>query len=148
MVERQEEKTVTNSPEETFEAGKSFVEDLEHGDVVGLEGPLGAGKTVFVKGMAEGLDISNAREKVTSPTYTLQNIYSGEKRLIHCDAYRLEESSELRNLGWEEQFRTGIGAIEWFSHLAPEIYSCLSHTVSISIEGEKKRTIRISKRDR
>ena len=79
--------------------------------VVSLEGPLGAGKTHFVKATALAMGIT---EDVTSPTFTLLQSYgSGDKRLHHSDWYRLESESEVLALGLEDYYHDGLMFIEW-----------------------------------
>lgn len=99
------------SPEETREIAKSLSENAKESDVFCLTGDLGAGKTVFAKGFAEGLGIN---EHITSPTFTIFNIYNGRIPLYHFDMYRIEDEDELYNLGVEEYFHgKGICLIEW-----------------------------------
>jgi len=102
----------TRSEAETVSVGSEFARTLAAGAVVLLTGDLGAGKTVFVRGMAEGLGIDSA--EVTSPTFTLIQEYSGGRlRLFHVDLYRLE-SSEVNDLGLDDlTLEGGVTAIEW-----------------------------------
>lgn len=87
---------------------------LRSGDIVGLIGDLGAGKTELVKGIARGLEIPETQ--VTSPTFTLVNEYPGGRlHLVHMDLFRLEHESELEELGFDELCRgEGVLVIEWF----------------------------------
>lgn len=102
----------SNSPEETIARGKTFASELEAGDVVCLQGELGAGKTHFVKGIAEGLGID--RREVHSPTFILIDEHAGEQPLYHFDCYRLESPKEALEIGAEEYFYgDGICVIEW-----------------------------------
>lgn len=133
----------TTSRSETMKVGAALAEHLDCSDVVGLKGPLGAGKTVLSKGIARGLGVKDAEERVTSPTYTLQNKFEGNITVFHCDAYRLEDETELYNLGWNEQFGEGLFLIEWVDRLEPEITPFLTVQIRIEMEGETKRTIHI-----
>ncbi|WP_373651988.1 tRNA (adenosine(37)-N6)-threonylcarbamoyltransferase complex ATPase subunit type 1 TsaE [Schlesneria sp. DSM 10557] len=97
---------------ETNEAGRSLAGRLQPGDVIALIGDLGAGKTQFVKGVAEGLDV--ATEEVNSPTFTLIQEYPGRILMRHCDTYRLRDAEEFADLGLDELFATdGVALIEW-----------------------------------
>ena len=99
---------ITNSEKETIEFGKKYVSQLKPGDVLGLVGELGAGKTQFVKGLAKGLGIKN---NITSPSFVLLKKYNN---LIHIDCYRLNSPQELLDLGWQEFLEDkNIIAIEW-----------------------------------
>lgn len=100
------------SSEETRELGNKIAQYLQPGDLLSLHGTLGAGKTVFVKGVGEGLGI--AAELITSPTYTLINEYAGKYPIYHFDVYRLDDPSELEDLGYEDYFYgTGATLVEW-----------------------------------
>ncbi len=102
----------TYSADETQALGKKLAESLRPGDVIAYFGDLGAGKTAFTRGIAEGLGVS---EQVTSPTYTIVNEYlSGRLPLFHFDMYRLGSSDELFDIGWEDYLaRGGVCAVEW-----------------------------------
>lgn len=106
----------TKSPEETFRWGERLAAYLTPGIVVALTGELGAGKTSFAKGVAQGLKV---QEQITSPTFTIINEYQGTYPLYHMDAYRLEEEKDLEELGMEEYFySSGITLIEWPERVA------------------------------
>lgn len=103
----------TNSEIETIELAQILASLLKSGDVLALEGDLGAGKTTFTKGLAKGLDIKRA---VTSPTFTIMKQYEGRLPLYHIDAYRLEYSEE--DIGFDEYiYGDGITVIEWASFI-------------------------------
>ena len=104
-------KYVSNSESETQEIGKNFCNNLKAGDTVRLEGDPGAGKSVFVRGMAAELGV---KEYITSPTFTLVNEYeSGRIPLYHFDAYRLS-GCDAADSGLDEYFyMDGICAVEW-----------------------------------
>ena len=103
---------ITHSPDETRALGRTLAQALEGGAVVAFTGDLGAGKTAFVSGMAEGLGIE---ERVTSPTFTIVNEYEGGRLpLFHFDMYRLGSADELFHIGWEDYLaRNGVCAVEW-----------------------------------
>ncbi|MBO8171650.1 MAG: tRNA (adenosine(37)-N6)-threonylcarbamoyltransferase complex ATPase subunit type 1 TsaE [Bacillaceae bacterium] len=101
----------TNSVEETQILAESLGEILKPGDLITLEGDLGAGKTSFTQGLARGLDISDT---VNSPTFTIIKEYEGRLPLYHIDVYRVGE--ELQDLGYEEYFEgDGVTVVEWAS---------------------------------
>lgn len=104
----------THSAEETFELAYGIGEAITEPTVFLLEGDLGAGKTVFAKGIAAGLEIDPA--EVNSPTFTLVNEHEGRMRLYHLDLYRIEGGAdELRELGLEEMLNepNAVVLIEW-----------------------------------
>ncbi|HVF90888.1 MAG TPA: tRNA (adenosine(37)-N6)-threonylcarbamoyltransferase complex ATPase subunit type 1 TsaE [Blastocatellia bacterium] len=115
------EETITRSEEETFEVGRRTGEQLQVGAVFLLSGDLGAGKTVFAKGLAAGLGLDPA--DVTSPSFTLINLYEGRLRLYHIDLYRLDQGACM-DLGLEEilEEESAVTVIEWAERLgfAPE----------------------------
>jgi tRNA threonylcarbamoyladenosine biosynthesis protein TsaE len=109
-------KIITKSEKETFELGKNFSEKLKGGEVIGLIGELGAGKTVFTKGLGKGLKI---KEVISSPTFVLMKIYKTKnkniKSLIHIDAYRLQSEKDLEIIGIDEYLnkKDNVIIIEW-----------------------------------
>jgi len=113
----------TASPEETLRLGHILAALLKAGDVVCLSGDLGAGKTLLTKGIAAGL---GAAEDVTSPTFTILQVYEAKMPIYHFDLYRLEHADELMDIGFDEfVFGSGIAIIEWadkFSRYMPEQY--------------------------
>jgi tRNA threonylcarbamoyladenosine biosynthesis protein TsaE len=111
----------TESSAETIDLGARVGGLLLPGDFIALEGELGAGKTQFAKGVAAGLEVDPATP-VTSPTYTILNIYQGRLPLYHFDLYRLEGPEDVENLGFDEYF-SGAGAclVEWPERLADEL---------------------------
>jgi tRNA threonylcarbamoyladenosine biosynthesis protein TsaE len=103
---------ISKSPDQTRLIAANLARSLIAGSVVKLLGDLGAGKTEFVKGLATGLDCNKV---VTSPTFTLVQEYRGGRLpLFHMDLYRLNEESELDDIGFEDYLRAGgICAVEW-----------------------------------
>lgn len=134
----------SRSEMETVKAGESFARTLRPGDIVAFTGDLGAGKTAFIRGIAKGLGLDG---RVSSPTFTIVNEYLGEVPLFHFDMYRLENSDELFEIGWEDYLeRGGICAVEWSEKVADAF---LPDTIYIDIEktDETGRTITIKMPD-
>lgn len=104
----------TNSATETEDLGRGWGERLQSGDVVLLKGELGAGKTTFVRGVAQG---AGSAAPVASPTFQLVRIYPGRVQLAHVDLYRVENSAELTGLGLEELVTQGAVVVEWGERL-------------------------------
>ena len=100
---------VSAAERDTEALGAALAACLEAGDVLVLVGPLGAGKTRFVAGLARGL---GAGSRVRSPSFTLLNEYRGDRLLLHLDLYRLEPR-EVDGLGLEEQIERGVLVAEW-----------------------------------
>jgi tRNA threonylcarbamoyladenosine biosynthesis protein TsaE len=108
--------TTTSNEMDTAAVGRQLAATLSAGDVVLLYGDLGAGKTAFVKGLAEGLGV--ARDEVSSPTFTLVQEYRGGRLpLFHVDLYRLDDPREFDDLGLDEIAEGGVLAIEWAEKL-------------------------------
>ncbi|MBS3909470.1 MAG: tRNA (adenosine(37)-N6)-threonylcarbamoyltransferase complex ATPase subunit type 1 TsaE [Actinobacteria bacterium] len=102
---------ITHSSEETWELARKLAPILTKGDLISLSGDLGAGKTVFAKGLAAGLGID---APVTSPTFTIIKEYEGKLPLFHFDVYRLASAEELEELGADEYFYgEGVSVVEW-----------------------------------
>ncbi len=101
----------SHSPAETKQLGEKMAALLQPGDVICLNGDLGAGKTAFSQGVARGLGVDGP---VTSPTFTLINEYEGRLPLYHFDVYRLAGPAEMEDLGYEEYFYgQGVCLVEW-----------------------------------
>jgi tRNA threonylcarbamoyladenosine biosynthesis protein TsaE len=99
------------TPEEMHALGRKMAADLRSGACLGLCGPLGAGKTQLVKGLAVGLGYTG---EVTSPTFSLLHEYRGGREvLFHLDFYRVETERELIDLGWDELLEEGLVVAEW-----------------------------------
>ncbi|MBT3181759.1 MAG: tRNA (adenosine(37)-N6)-threonylcarbamoyltransferase complex ATPase subunit type 1 TsaE [Deltaproteobacteria bacterium] len=115
-------KHLTKSPEETQKLAEEFARNLKGGEIILLNGDLGAGKTCFVQGLASALDIPPT-VYVRSPTFALINEYLGGRlSLYHFDFYRLGDPSELDSLGIEEYlFSDGVTAIEWADKFPDEL---------------------------
>jgi tRNA threonylcarbamoyladenosine biosynthesis protein TsaE len=103
---------ISHSPSDTFVLGETWGKVVVAGQIIGLRGDLGAGKTQLVKGLARGLGI---QERVHSPTFGLVNIYNGGRlTLFHLDLYRLDSREQIIGAGLEEYLRpNGVTVIEW-----------------------------------
>lgn len=100
----------SNSPSETAKIASTLAKELTKGDIVCLNGELGVGKTAFTKGLCEALGVT---EHVTSPTYTIINRYDAPVPVFHIDAYRIDDSDEMYEIGFEDCLSDGISVIEW-----------------------------------
>jgi tRNA threonylcarbamoyladenosine biosynthesis protein TsaE len=135
----------TSDAAETFALGRQIGAQLSGGEVLLLNGPLGAGKTVFVKGLAAALDIDP--EEVTSPSFTLVNPYVGRLPLFHIDLYRLDEGAaaahavDLEDLLTDER---AVIVIEWAERLKNYPLTTDVWRIEISGDGEAARRILIS----
>ncbi len=130
----------TYTAEQTEALGKALGQKLQGGEIIAYEGDLGAGKTAFTRGLAQGLGITM---RVTSPTYTVVNEYNGGRlELFHFDMYRLGSSEELFDIGWEDYLlRGGVCAVEWSENVADAMEDAI--TVRIEKTGEEERCITI-----
>ena len=110
---------ITKTEKETYSLGKEFGESLKGGEIIGLIGDLGAGKTSFTKGIANALGVKNI---ITSPTFVIMKVYEGRKKLVHIDAYRLTGYNDLRAIGLEDHLNNDtIIVIEWADKLKEEL---------------------------
>ena len=143
---RTTERHTTHAATETATIARKLAATLSGGDVVLLYGDLGAGKTAFVRGLAEGLGVPP--EAVSSPTFTLVQEYRGGRlTLFHADLYRLNDPREIDDLGLYEIAEDGVLAIEWAEKLDPNARlkpSRYEHTVTVRITHELADTRTIS----
>lgn len=125
----------TSSPDETLLLGRRFAALLTAGDVVALSGRLGAGKTLFVSGVASGLGIS---ARITSPTFLIEKIYTdGFLPLIHADVYRLGSVGEFEDLELADEGADGAVLIEWGDAIADSLPP--DHLlIDFAMEGEHR----------
>ena len=135
---------ISDSPAETETAGRRFASDLPAGTVVALVGPLGAGKTQFVKGLVAEI---GASLPVTSPTFTLIHEYTGGRvPIYHFDFFRIEDRRSAERLGLDEYFfGDGISVVEWADKF-PELMPKETKWLSFGISGENRRVITESKK--
>ncbi len=138
----------SSSPAETFNYGHQLGARLAGGEILLLSGPLGAGKTIFVKGISAALGIPE--EDVTSPSFTLVNPYTGRLRLYHIDLYRLDEgagaahAADLDDLLVDEQ---AVIVIEWPERMGPYPLPPNVFQITISGDGDSPRHISIARRE-
>lgn len=132
----------TTNPEDTYKLGLHFAQVLPPKAVVAFFGDLAAGKTTFIKGLATAIT-GAFEESFSSPTFNYLNIYEGRRPLYHFDLYRLADSKQFQEMGFDEYFdEEGVCCIEW----AERIESILpENTISISIKhiGDNQREITI-----
>jgi len=133
----------STGPEETLRLGAALGRVLRGGDLIALSGPLGAGKTHLVKGIAAGLGVA-ADEPVVSPTFVLAREYVGRLRLYHLDAYRLSGADELVDLGFEEMLADPVGvvAVEWADRV-PEALPPPAWRIELVHVDETTRRLRV-----
>ncbi|MEN6560226.1 MAG: tRNA (adenosine(37)-N6)-threonylcarbamoyltransferase complex ATPase subunit type 1 TsaE [Acidobacteriota bacterium] len=132
----------TRSGQETFELARGMAAGFAGTEVVLLIGELGAGKTVFAKGLAAGAGVADPN-RVSSPSFTLVNVYEGRNRVFHIDLYRLERASEIADLGWEDMLGQGIVIVEWAEKLTFPVEGI---RVRIEPAGDDERRITIEDR--
>lgn len=140
------EALLTSSAKETWLAGFNFAKQIGPGDLICLHGDLGAGKTTWVKGLAEGLGLSK-NESVTSPTFSLMHRYSSRIPLYHFDCYRLNSPDELTDIGFEEFIsdREAVVCIEW-PEKAGNLLPQRGWDVTLVHQGGEERIIQVKKR--
>ncbi|TCD48281.1 tRNA (adenosine(37)-N6)-threonylcarbamoyltransferase complex ATPase subunit type 1 TsaE [Chlorobium sp. N1] len=137
------------SAEETRAAGRRFASTLREGDVVALNGELGAGKTEFMRGVTEYFGCS---EQLASPTFPLMNVYEGflegcELSLHHFDLYRLETDQELEGIGFGEYLSSAWASfVEWAERF-PKYEHAYTSAVTIDYDGPERRIITVTRRD-
>ena len=133
----------THSADETQALGQKLASRLAPGDVIAYFGDLGAGKTAFTRGLAQGLGIT---DPVTSPTYTIVNEYlSGRIPLFHFDLYRLTSSDELFDIGREDYLsRGGVCAVEWSENVEDALQDAIRVTIEKDADEPDTRHITIT----
>lgn len=130
---------ISNSPDETQAFAADMAKRLKAGDVLCLYGDLGAGKTAFVQGLAKGLGID---EPITSPTFTIVNEYEGRLPLYHFDVYRIADSGEMYEVGFDEYvYGEGVSVIEW-PQLIADILPDKRYDIEIKKDLEKGENYR------
>lgn len=138
-IQRRSNAYITNSEKETFLLAKNLAKSFKGREVVLLEGELGAGKTIFAKGIAAGLGLKDVHQ-VCSPSYTLINIYQAKYPVFHIDLYRLSKDSEIMDIGWEDYLGQGVIIVEWAEKIKFDLEAI---RVTMDIEEGDKRKIKI-----
>ena len=136
---------LTQNAAETFALGQQLGAQLRGGEIILLDGPLGAGKTVFVKGLASALAIDP--EEVTSPSFTLVNPYVGRLPLFHIDLYRLDEGAAAANAVDLEELLSderAVVVIEWAERLGQYPLPANVWRLAIAGDGEEPRKISVN----
>ena len=132
---------VVTTADDTKAWGRRLGRKLRVGDVVGLVGPLGAGKTTLTQGIAEGMQIS-AHRHVASPTFALVNEHPGRVPLLHADLYRINSPAEVAELGLDEAFDRTAAVIEWIDRIpAAAPVDHLRVTIAIAADGARHLTL-------
>jgi len=127
----------TGTPHATWELGNRIGLRVMGGEVIGLIGPLGAGKTVFVQGLAAGMGIQSP---ITSPTFVMMNFYRGRLPLCHIDLYRIDMPIEM--IGHEEHLESnGVTAIEWADKIEGHDFNVV---IEFAYSGAHERTLTLS----
>jgi tRNA threonylcarbamoyladenosine biosynthesis protein TsaE len=132
---------VTRSAQGTFDFARKLAKNFRGDETVFLIGELGAGKTIFAKGLAAGLGLKDVHQ-VSSPSFTLMNVYQARVPIYHFDLFRLNEATEIRDLGFEDYLGEGVVIIEWAEKIQgpwPAIY------VTILVDKGDRRSISIMK---
>ncbi len=128
----------TANADETIRIGREFGRSLPDGAIVVVSGPLGAGKTVFTRGIAEACGVT---DEVTSPTYTLVHEYPGTRRFYHIDLYRVTDERDFDNLALDDIiFSDAVTVIEWGEHASPDVRGA-AYTVTIEVLENEARSI-------
>ena len=124
-------------PEETAQLGEILAAELRRGDVLSLEGPLGAGKTQFAKGVARGLGINGS---VSSPTFALVHEYEGGRlTLAHFDFYRMESEDELETAGFDDCVAAGVVLAEWGDRFPDRLPEAVIRVVIEPLTGSGRK---------
>ena len=137
--QRKEREYLTNSEKETFLLAKKLAQDFRGREVVFLIGELGAGKTVFAKGLAAGLGMKDVNQ-VCSPSYTLINIYEAKYPIFHIDLYRLGKNAEIMDLGWVDYLGQGIIIVEWGEKIKFNV-DAIRVTLHVGKKDQRKITV-------
>jgi tRNA threonylcarbamoyladenosine biosynthesis protein TsaE len=131
----------TRSESETRGVAENLARGFRGDEVVFLIGDLGAGKTVFAKGLAAGLGLADIHQ-VCSPTFTLMNVYIARVPVYHLDLYRLANTPEIRDLGFEDYVGDGVIIVEWAEKID---FPMPAIKIRIEVTSDDTRTITIER---
>jgi len=135
----------SKSAEETIEFGRALGKRLRGGEIIGLTGPLGSGKTHLIKGIAAGAGAVDDARAVNSPTFVIINEYQGRLNICHIDAYRLNCTAEFEMLGFDDYCSSeSVVVIEWADKVLPALDGVNLISVKLSHLAENSRGISIS----
>ncbi len=134
---------ISKSAQETMAVARKFAKQLKKGDIIFLEGDLGAGKTTFTKGLAEAFGVK--AQQVVSPTFVIMNHYQAKLPIYHFDLYRLEKPQEIASVQFDEYFYgDGISIVEWHERLPKDQRPSNFWLVQLKHLSENERDICIS----
>jgi len=135
--------TISNSPEETIEFGRRLGSQLKGGEIIGICGQLGSGKTHLIKGIAAGAGAKDCRD-VNSPTFVIINEYAGRLDIYHIDAYRLNSVSEFEMLGFDDFcYSRSVVLIEWVDKIETALQTISCVRIELEHAGETRRKIHV-----
>jgi len=134
---------ISNSPGQTIEFGRKLGAQLRGGEVIGICGPLGSGKTHLIKGIAAGAGAKDHKQ-INSPTFVIVNEYSGRLDIYHIDAYRLNSVSEFEMLGFDDFcYPESVVLIEWADRVEPALQDLDCIRIELEHAGKTRRKIHV-----
>ena len=134
---------ISGSPQETIEIGRKIGSQLKGGEIIGICGQLGSGKTHLIKGIAAGAGAEDSR-KVNSPTFVIVNEYAGRLDIFHIDAYRLSSISEFESLGFDDFcYPQSVVLIEWADKIESALRTVNYIRAELTHNGPTQRRIRL-----
>ncbi len=134
---------ISNSPQETIEFGRRIGSQLKGGEVIGIYGLLGSGKTHLIKGIAAGAGAQDSKQ-VNSPTFVIVKEYAGRLDIYHIDAYRLNSIAEFEMLGFDEYCRPqSVVLIEWADKIESALHAIDYIRIELQHAGQTKRKIHV-----
>jgi tRNA threonylcarbamoyladenosine biosynthesis protein TsaE len=136
--------TISNSPDETIEFGRRLGSQLKGGEIIGICGQLGSGKTHLIKGIAAGAGAKDCKD-INSPTFVIVNEYTGRLDVYHIDAYRLNSIGEFEMLGFDDFcYPDSVVLIEWVDKMEAALQSVDYVRIELEHAGENKRKLHVN----